>query len=103
MADDFLGAKVRTGRIWTTAALLAEGVEDLDRWHAEGYVAVDMETATTFAVAEWTGMERISILTVFDNPRAGEHLGLDEQHKADRRSAGETQARARVDYLIVHA
>ena len=57
------------GMVYTTAALLAEGAADLERWHAQGFAAVDMETAATFAVAEYFGMERAAILYVFDNPR----------------------------------
>lgn len=77
------------GSVWTTPALLAEGKNDLERWAEAGSVAVDMETATTYGVAEWTDMERISVLSVFDNPTIGEHLGLDEHSKHDMRQAGE--------------
>ena len=78
-----------TGPIWTTAALLAEGEADLIRWRDDGAIAVDMETATTFGVAEWAGMERVSILTVFDNPLEGDHLGLRAIDKAAARAEGE--------------
>jgi purine-nucleoside phosphorylase len=77
------------GPIWTTAALLAEGMDDLERWRAAGYAAVDMETATTFGVAEWTGMERISVLSVFDNPLSGSHVALEEREKQENRALGE--------------
>jgi uridine phosphorylase len=77
------------GPIWTTAALLAEGREDLERWANAGYLAVDMETASAYAVAEWAGMERVSILAVFDNPVAGSHIALEEADKASLRQRGE--------------
>ena len=48
-----------------------------------------METASTFAVAEFFGVRRVSILSVFDNPRQGAHLGLTEAHKDAARAAGE--------------
>ncbi len=79
----------QAGPVWTTAALLAESRGDVEAWHDAGYVAVDMETATTFAVAASFGMERLSILSVFDNPRHGAHLGLTEAHKDEARAAGE--------------
>jgi purine-nucleoside phosphorylase len=79
----------RIGPIWTTAALLAEGLDDLRRWSADGWIAVDMETASAFAVAEWCGMERISVLSVFDNPLAGAHIALDGSDKASLRQRGE--------------
>lgn len=91
---------VQCGPIWTTAALLAEGMDDLQRWHAAGFLAVDMETATTFGVAEWLGMERVSVLSVFDNPLAGEHVALEEAHKAERRQAGEKAMLAVVMDLV---
>ena len=56
------------GRIWTTSALLAEGIAEIRDWAHQGYIAVDMETASTFAVAEYFGMQRLSLLFVFDNP-----------------------------------
>ena len=40
---------------------------ELARWPRQGFAAVDMETAITFAVAEYFGMARAAILDVFDN------------------------------------
>jgi purine-nucleoside phosphorylase len=77
----------RVGQIYTTAALLAEGMEDLDRWFRQGFAAVDMETATTFAVAESFGMDRLALLYAFDNPRQREHLLLCDADKDVRRVA----------------
>jgi uridine phosphorylase len=76
------------GSVYTTAALFAEGKKEIEDWYSQGFAAVDMETAAVFAVAEHFGMERISILFAFDNPRRGEHLLLDEMHKAERRAFG---------------
>ena len=89
-----------TGPVWTTAALLAEGQAEIDDWHGQGYIAADMETATTFAVAEYFGMERLSILSTFDNPRQGAHLGLIEAHKDAARAAGEAAMIALVFTLL---
>jgi len=77
------------GPIWTTAALLAEGLDDLTRWKQGGAIAVDLETATTYGMAEWTGMERISVLSIFDNPLAGAHIALEESTKQEHREQGE--------------
>lgn len=84
-----LGVPVHAGPIWTTAALLAEGAAEIDRWHGEGYLAADMETAAAFAVAEHFGMRRVAVLSVFDNPREGSHVALVEAEKAAARAAGE--------------
>jgi purine-nucleoside phosphorylase len=78
----------RTGAIYTTAALFAEGEADVERWFRDGFAAVDLETAATYAVAEHFGMDRVSILYGFDNPRRREHLLLSDAEKDVRRAAG---------------
>jgi purine-nucleoside phosphorylase len=88
----------RTGAIYTTAALLAEGEKDVEQWFQEGFAAVDMETAATYAVAEHFGMDRLSILYAFDNPRRREHLLLSDSAKDDRRAA----ANARMKELALN-
>ena len=77
------------GRIWTTSALLAEGTAEIQDWSHQGYIAVDMETASTFAVAEYFGMQRLSLLFAFDNPSQGEHILLSDTEKQVRRNDGE--------------
>ena len=84
-----LGVPVHAGPIWTTAALLAEGAAEITLWHGEGYLAADMETAAAYAVAEHFGMRRVSVLSVFDNPREGSHVALIEAEKAAARERGE--------------
>ncbi len=80
---------IHKGRIWTTSALLAEGTAEIQDWSHQGYIAVDMETASTFAVAESFGMQRLSLLFVFDNPGQGEHILLSDTEKQKRRLDGE--------------
>jgi purine-nucleoside phosphorylase len=79
---------IHEGKIYTTAALLAEGHREIEAWHDDGFSAVDMETATTFAVAEHFGMERLSILFGFDNPRRKSHILLTDAEKGVRRARG---------------
>jgi ribosomal protein S18 acetylase RimI-like enzyme/purine-nucleoside phosphorylase len=76
----------RTGDIYSTGALFAEGVEDVARWAAQGFSAVDLETAATYAVAEHFDMARLAILYGFDNPRRREHLLLSDHDKEARRA-----------------
>jgi purine-nucleoside phosphorylase len=83
----------RSGDIYTTGALLAEGMDDVERWFQQGFAAVDMETASTYAVAEHFGMERVSILYGFDNPRQREHLLLSDAEKDVRRGQANTMVR----------
>jgi uridine phosphorylase len=87
------GAPLHRGAIYTTAALLAEGEAEIARWHQQGFAAVDMETATTFAVAEYFGMTHAAILYVFDNPRRREHLLLSDPEKDVRRTQANSAAR----------
>jgi len=81
-------AAVRRGRIYTTSALLAESRDDLETWHQDGCAAVDLETAATFAVAKHFGMDRTSLLYVFDNPRRKDHIFVDDADRAERRRRG---------------
>jgi purine-nucleoside phosphorylase len=76
----------RLGSIYTTAALFAEGEKDIEQWFQDGFAAVDLETAATYAVAEHFGMDRLSILYAFDNPRRREHLLLSDAAKDARRA-----------------
>ncbi|HEY7030020.1 MAG TPA: hypothetical protein VH482_01770 [Thermomicrobiales bacterium] len=99
-AADGIDVPRHRGPIWTTAALLAEGDAEIAVWHRAGYLAADMETATTFAVAEHFGMRRVSLLVVFDNPREGAHLALTEHDKAEARARGEAAMRQVVFRLI---
>jgi uridine phosphorylase len=76
--------RVMRGRIYTTSALFAEGREDIENWARQGFSAVDMETATSFAVAEHFGMDRGSILSVFDNPLGQDHILTTDFEKDER-------------------
>jgi purine-nucleoside phosphorylase/ribosomal protein S18 acetylase RimI-like enzyme len=91
----------RSGAIYTTAALFAEGEADVERWFHEGFAAVDMETAATYAVAEHFGMERVSILYGFDNPRRREHILLSDKEKDLRRAvANDTMQKLALDLAV---
>lgn len=61
------GMTTHTGSHYTTAAMLGETREDIARWNAQGYCGVDLETATTFAVARHFGMRRVAALALIDN------------------------------------
>jgi purine-nucleoside phosphorylase len=76
----------RIGSIYSTAALFAEGEKDIEQWYQQGFAAVDLETAATYAVAEHFGMDRLSMLYAFDNPRRREHLLLSDAAKDVRRA-----------------
>lgn len=80
---------VHYGPVYTTSALFAESAADIDHWNEQGFAAVDMETATTFAVAKHFNMDYLSLLYVFDNPRAEEHLLTTSGENGKKRAEGE--------------
>jgi purine-nucleoside phosphorylase len=91
----------RVGAIYTTGALFAEGADDVERWFQDGFAAVDMETASTYAVAEHFGMQRLSLLYAFDNPRRREHLLIDDAEKDRRRAlANERMTQLALDLAL---
>ena len=87
--DERRGISIARGAIYTTSALFAEGTEDIHNWAQQGFSAVDMETAATFAVAEHFGMDRGSLLAVFDNPRGDDHILTTDTEKDARRSVAQ--------------
>ena len=82
---------VHFGRIYTTSALFAEGQREIEDWYSRGFSAVDMETSATFAVAEYFGMDRASILFAFDNPRRKERIVVKDGDKGERRILGNSR------------
>jgi purine-nucleoside phosphorylase len=77
------------GSIYTTSALCAESAADIRTWAGDGHIAVDMETATTYAVARHFGVPAVAMLFVFDCLAAGETVALTDEDKARRRAEGE--------------
>lgn len=55
----------------TFSSLFAESAEMMETWHREGLLSVEMETATTFAVAEEYGTDVVSLLVVWDELTRG--------------------------------
>ena len=50
----------------TWASLFAQSGQDIQQWHEEGFLGVDMETATTYAVSNYFQIPAISLLVVWD-------------------------------------
>ena len=57
---------VHGGSHLTHYSLFAQDGNDVRAWHRAGYTSVDMETATTFAVARYFDMSAVSMLVVWD-------------------------------------
>jgi len=57
---------VHGGTNLTWFSIFAQDGGMVEEWHEAGYVSVDMETATTLAVAQHFGMAAVSMLVVWD-------------------------------------
>ena len=62
------------GPVFTTPAFMAEKWEDILRWEAQGYAGVEMEAATTFAVAQHFGVPSACLIHLSDNLIEERHL-----------------------------
>ncbi len=63
-----MGIRVRRGTSVTEDTLLGVRPPDdsVDRWRAAGYVGVDMETSAVFSAADYMGMQRLSLIYIWD-------------------------------------
>ena len=91
MARGFLserGLAVHDGDHLTWPTLFAQHSELITQWSASGISSVDMETATTYAVATKFGMASASLLVVWDDLMGGrtflDPLTLGEGEAVDR-------------------
>jgi len=79
---------VHDGIHLTWYSLFAQDGEMVREWSDAGYLSVDMETATTFAVANRFGMAAVSMLVVWDELLAGrsflDPLDPDAQRSLDQ-------------------
>lgn len=66
-----LSVQKHVGAVWTPSALMAEDRALLMRWRDVGCIGVEMETASTFAVAEYFKMLHCALLFVSDAPLDG--------------------------------
>ncbi|MBW7885767.1 MAG: hypothetical protein H3C34_24675 [Caldilineaceae bacterium] len=71
----------------TWSALFAQNGDNVQAWHTAGYLAVDMESATTLAVAQHFGLPALSMLVVWDDLTRGrsflDPLTPEEQRRLD--------------------
>ncbi len=60
------GHRVHRGTHLTWYSIFAQNGPMVEGWRDAGYLSVDMETATTLAVADYFGMSAVSMLVVWD-------------------------------------
>ncbi len=73
-AQSLLQARKHTtyrGLHMTFSSLFAESAQMMEAWHRAGYLSVEMETATTFAVARHFHMAAVSMVVVWDELTRG--------------------------------
>jgi uridine phosphorylase len=63
--------RVRRGPTMTWPTLFNQPLETVREWLRKGYLGVDMETATTLAVARYFGVPGISMLVAWDEVLSG--------------------------------
>jgi uridine phosphorylase len=66
------GYRYKTGSIFSTSAMLLETKEMITEWMLNGHKGVDMETATTLAVAKKFNAQAIGLLNCSDNLLQGD-------------------------------
>jgi len=76
---------VRDGTHLTWYSIFAQDGAMVRSWYDSGYLSVDMETATTFAVAGYFGMASVSMLVVWDELLKGRSF-LDPLEPDDQKS-----------------
>ena len=66
------------GPLVTCQAMLAETQEDINRWKSEGYLGVEMESSTFFAVSNHFNVPSTAIIHVADNLVQNELVGTEK-------------------------
>ena len=59
--------KIHSGPIITCQAMLGERAEDIKRWEKEGYLGVEMESSTFFAVSNSFNVPSVAVMHISDN------------------------------------
>lgn len=68
------GHTIYRGPHVTWSSLFTETPQMMEAWHKAGYLSVEMETATTYAVARYFNMPAVSMVVVWDDLTRGRHF-----------------------------
>lgn len=80
--------KTWQGGTITCQAMLAETLEDVQRWSKEGFLGVEMEAATVFAVSKHFHVRSAALLIVGDNLIQGETVASESYVANKEKKAG---------------
>lgn len=99
------GFTVHVGPHLTTSALLAQPAEAIERWSAQGYLAVDMETSAVFTVAQRFGVRALSLLFAWDELLEGRSFldTFSDEEKARQDGANRAIFEVALELLEVQA
>lgn len=88
-----IGSQVKTWEASTVTcqAMIAETLEDVQRWSKEGFYGVEMEAATVFAVSKHFNVPSAALLIVGDNLIQGETVAS-ESYIANKEKKAEIRA-----------
>lgn len=67
LLHEFKDYKTYDGAIITCQAMLGETEEDIKRWSKKGYLGIDMESSTLFAVSNSFNVPSVALLHISDN------------------------------------
>ena len=93
------GYKHVVGSVLFTSAMLLETQEMINNWALNGHLGVDMETATTFAVAKRFEKKAISLLNLSDHIIAGDTLSSYKKERALSEAKTDEKIRDMARYL----
>jgi uridine phosphorylase len=66
------GYRYVTGSVFSTSAMYMETAEMVKDWSEDGHLGVDMETATTFAIAKYFKRRAVGLLNLSDHIMKGD-------------------------------
>lgn len=94
--------KIWSGATITCQAMLAETPEDIQDWSKEGFLGVEMEAATIFAVSNHFHVPSAAILIVMDNLIKNETILSEghEQMRAQREEIRKVLYRVAIEELL---
>jgi purine-nucleoside phosphorylase len=76
------GVKVWRGPTITCQAMIGETLDDIKQWASEGYLGVEMEASTVFAVSNHFNVPCVASLYIGDN-LIEEHSNMSEEYAAE--------------------
>ncbi len=97
------GYRYSTGSVISTSAMLLESMEMVSGWAANGHLGVDMETATTLAIAQKFHKRAIGLLNLSDHLMQGDTLYSYTKEREELEAETDEKIRDLALYLATNA